>query len=231
MSYGLLGGSAVSVSYRYHGATETVPVEAGTGAYVVVLPGHEPGVPPTIQSGGSFGGIERGGRLAGPDGVISSITYREGGGTCVEVAGRDGPGECPEPHPRLRGSLLSPTVDLGRALRVSFRAGGDVERGATVSFLAPYGVGNALSSYLVAIPTPCHRGTTFAPVDRDVRAGSRVRVGLGDVFANACGAASVEIEVLYAPHGAPEGLPSGGTVLVGKTVVRRDTSPGRRRGR
>jgi hypothetical protein len=222
VSYGLLGPDAVSVTYSYAGGEHTVPVEAGTGAYLIVLPGIEKGPNRNgITSGGSSGVARPGGApLPNPAGALTAITYRFRGGVCIDSAELRVAGPCPRPQPSGRLPSLVPLVDLNRPVRVRLhRASQPGGFSAVLTFKAPYGVPNALSGYSIASPSPCHEGTSIDPIDRDIAAGSTVTVRLEAVFANACGPA-VMLEVLYSSrHSEP--FPGRGSVLVGRVRLRR----------
>jgi hypothetical protein len=223
VSYGLLGPDAVSITYSYRGTSHTVPVEPGTGAYLIVLPGIEPGANRRngVTSGGSSGASRPGpgGPLPNPAGALTAITYRLGSTTCQDSIDARASNPCPRPRQSPR-AFLPPSVDLHRAIGVRLRranAPGGFK--AIVTFTAPYAVPNALSGYSIASPTPCHEGTTVDPIDRDIKAGATVTVTLEAVFANACGP-SVILEVLYSQRGAAP-VPGPGTVLVGRITVKR----------
>ena len=223
VSYGLLGPDAVSVTYTYQGTAHTVAVEAGTGAYVIVLPGVGPGPNDRgITSGGSSGATQPGASaLPNPVGVLTAITYRLGATTCEESVTAKAHDACPLPHAAPgRRRFLEPSVDLHRAVGVRLHPA-HVPGGysAVLTFRAPYTVPNALSGYSIASPAPCHLGTGIDPIDRDIRGGAAVTVPLEAVFANACGP-SVVLEVLYSSH---QRTPAAGTgnVLVGRATVKR----------
>ncbi len=223
VSYGLLGPDALSVTYSYHGSHRTIPVEPGTGAYIVVLPGIETGPNRhSITSGGSSGASRPGGApLPNPAGALTAIAYRFGHTTCQDTGRANPPHDaCPLPLPaRLPARLLEPSSNLHRPVVVRLhRAHVPGGYDAVLTFKAPHAVPNALSGYSVASPSPCHEGTSIDPIDRDVRAGATVTVPIEAVFANACGP-SVVLEVLYSRHS--EVPAPGGTVLVGRARVRR----------
>ncbi len=198
--FGLLGRGAVSVTYRSNGRSVTVPVQPGSGAYLIVLPGARP-APRNVEDGGRTGN----GRFV-PAGALTEITYRLGRGSCAElpIASPRGPRACP------RGNAFEPPLkprDLHRAIRVRLRAirgagsvlvpsgvgrgrtavpraapGGSYE--AIVAFRAPFAVRSALSDYSVEIPD-CRGGAEARALERNVRAGELVRAHVR-VFANAC---------------------------------------------
>jgi hypothetical protein len=224
VSYGLLGPDAVSITYSDRGTSHTVPVEPGTGAYLIVLPGIEPGANRRngVTSGGSSGASRPGtGRpLPNPAGALTAITYRLGDTTCQDSIEARSPNPCPRPRQYPHRVFFPPSVDLHRPIYVRLRrtaAPGGFS--AIVRFTAPYAVPNALSGYSVASPTPCHEGTGIDPIDRDIKAGATVIVPMEAIFANACGP-SVVLEVLYSQRGAAP-VPGPGTVLVGRTTVDR----------
>jgi hypothetical protein len=223
VSYGVLGPDAVSVTYSYHGASHTIPVEPGTGAYTIVLPGVA--TAPNrhgITSGGSSGAGRPGGSpLPNPAGALTAITYRLGNTTCQDAPQAHAVNPCPRPRPAPHPShTREPPLHLNRPIAVHLRSA-EVPGGysATVTFTAPYAVPNALSGYAIASPTPCHEGTTVDPIDRDIRAGAKVTVPLKGVFANACGP-RVILEVLYYRRNAMP-FPAAGAVLVGRATVKR----------
>lgn len=221
VSYGLLGPDAVSVTYSYHGTSHTVPVEPGTGAYMIVLPGIETGPNRNgITYGGSSGSSQPGGSpLPNPSGALTAITYRLGNTTCQDALEAKATNPCPRPAP-YHPHALEPSLRLHRPVAVHLHSA-DAPGGysATLTFTAPYAVPNALSGYAIASPTPCHEGTTVDPINRDIKAGAKVTVRLGAVFANACGP-SVVLEVLYNHRHAMPFLDSG-AVLVGRAIVKR----------
>jgi hypothetical protein len=223
VSYGLLGPHALSVTYSYDGAAHTVPVERGTGAYVIVLPGSRPGPRDNgITSGGSSGASQPGrSPLPNPEGALTAITYQLGDSTCQDSAAASTPDACPRPHAApARDRLLEPSLHLNRPVTVRVhRAAVPGGYSAVLRFKAPYTVPNALSGYSIAAPTPCHEGTGIDPIDRDVRAGTTVTVPLEAVFANTCGP-TVTLEVLYSKRQATP-TAGAGSVLVGRVVVRR----------
>ena len=219
ISYGLLGPHAVSVTYRYHGGAHTLALEPRTGAYMIVLPGIEPGTR-GIQAGGSSQAHGQSSGIVNPSGALTTITYRLDGSLCEESVHPHPPHPCPRDlnaHPQ---PLLTPSRDLHRPVRVRLRrASTPGGYSATVRFKAPYAVDNAFSEYAITNPASCHGGTVVDPIDRDIKAGATVTVSMQAIFANACGP-SVTVEVLYNPR-AEHRLPSGGIILVGRTTVTR----------
>lgn len=217
ISYGLLGPHAVKITYRYRGQSRSVAVEPLTGAYLIVLPGIEPGTR-GIQSGGSTGGQSAGTVL--PSGALTAITYRIAGSLCEESIQPNMPNPCP--HSRI-APPRRPTVparELHQRIEVRLRRahtpGG---YSAIARFTAPFAVPNALSGYSITNPATCHEGTVVDPIDRDIKAGATVTVPMEAIFANACGS-TVTLEVLYNPR-EEHRIPSTGKVLVGRITVKR----------
>jgi hypothetical protein len=210
ISYGLLGPGAVSVSYRREGREHSVPVDPGSGAYLIVLPaspkiGFETGGGATSSNG-----------FVTPQGALSSITYRVRGRLCSESRSAS---EAAAAHPTCPAlpfaTPFGAPTRLHRAIGVRLAANGT----AVVTFRAPHAVKSAISGYAVEIPAPCHKGTSEIPVERDVRAGELIHVPVPGLFANACGP-SVSVRVVYEP--ARERIPDGkGDVILGETKVRR----------
>jgi hypothetical protein len=209
ISYGLLGPDAVSVTYRAAGQKRTIPVEPGSGAYLVVLPSPPKG---NFDTGGGALSTDQ---FVTPQGVISSIAYRVHGKLCSESRPASEASAHPQcPRPTVAGPPRAPRR-LHRPIRVRVSASGT----AVVTFSAPHAVSSALSDYTVEIPSPCHKGTNGIPVERDVRAGEIVHVAIPDLFANACGR-TVTVRVAYEEnrHRFPLGESE---VIIGETAVRR----------
>jgi hypothetical protein len=210
VSYGLLGPAAVSVTYRAAGQMRTIPVEGGSGAYLVVLP--------RLPKGGfeTGGGASSTNQFVTPQGAISSITYRVRGRLCSESRP---PSEAASAHPQcprpVVGRLPGAPRRLHRPVGVRVTANGT----AVVTFTAPRAVRNALSGYTVEVPSPCHKGTSGTPVERDVRAGEVVHVRLPEIFVNACGR-TVTARVVY-EHDRERMLPGKGDLILGEATVRR----------
>lgn len=221
ISFGLLGPHAQSVTYRVDGHLHTIAVEPVTGAYLIVLPDPRAGA--RGETGG--GTFSEGPISPGSPGPLTAITYRVGGVICRETNGsripRQGtvpraPGACPEPHYRR---VSSAPRSLHRPVLVRLQptpTGGDI---AIVTFTAPYRVANALSSYAIAQPAPCHEGTGVTPIDRDVRAGEVIRARLPNIFANACGQ-TVKLEVIYEEGFTTPAFPHR-RQIIGQTTVKR----------
>jgi hypothetical protein len=231
--FGLLGPDAVSVTYRQRGRSVTTPVQPGTGAYLIVLPGARP-APRSVADGGKVAD----GRLV-PVGVLSEITYRLGRGVCEErtITAPRGPKACPrghafvppvKPHDLhrvihvslhvIRGarSVLVPS-GAGRGRTPSPRAARGVSYEAIVAFRAPFGVRSALSDYSVEIPD-CRGGAEARALERNIRAGELVRAHVL-VFANDC-RARMTIKVHY--HASTSVLLSPREeTLVGVAIVRK----------
>ena len=222
ISYGLLGPDALSVTYQSRGISHTIPVEAGTGAYLIVIPGIKPGsTPQGATSGGSSGVDQPGGAaLPNPDGALTAITYRIGKKTCEVGVTAHTPNRCPLPSAHPGRHVFQPSVDLHRRVTVRLqRAAHPGGYDATLTFVAPYAVPNALSGYSIASPTPCHQGTVDDPIEHNIVAGQKVAVPVEAVFANACGP-SVILEVIYG-RGEGAHFPDGSNTLVGRITVQR----------
>jgi hypothetical protein len=233
--FGLLGPAAVSVTYRLPGHTVTLPVEPGSGAYLIVLPGTTP--PQGFEDGGRTG--------AGPfvpAGVLTKITYRLGRRLCEErpIRSLRGPSSCPrrtaiEPpaQPRalhrpiqvtlraVRGRLPIPVrLKDGRPLPPPAHAPIGVEYVASVTFRAPFAVTSAQSGYSIEIPSHCRGGgAEETTLERDIDAGAVVHVHT-HAFPSPCGK-RVTIDVYYHAHtisGFP--IPREET-LVGTASVKR----------
>jgi hypothetical protein len=209
ISYGLLGPHAVSVTYRAGGRAHTVPVDRGSGAYLVVLPD-----PPT-GSREVGGGASSSGTFITPQGAISAITYRVHGTLCSEPR----PGEaaasgraCPRPP---AAAPPGPPRKLHRPIGTRLLAAGGID----VTFTAPRTVASALSGYAVEVPYPCHKGTIGTPVERDVRAGEVVHVTVPAAFVDAC-ARTLTVRVVYQQD--RQRFPLGDhDLIVGETSVSR----------
>jgi hypothetical protein len=235
LNFGLLGRDAVSVTYRSNGRSVTTPVQPGTGAYLIVLPGVRP-APRSVADGGKVAD----GRLV-PVGVLSEITYRLGHGVCEEraITAPRGPQACP------RGNAFVPAVkprDLHRAIHVSLRvirgarsvlvpsgagrgrtpsprAARGVSYEAIVAFRAPFAVRSALSDYSIEIPDCRDGGGAEArALERNIRAGELVRAHVL-VFANDC-RARMTIKVHYHASASVLLSPREET-LVGVAIVRK----------
>ena len=210
ISYGLLGPNAVSVSYEREGRERAVPVDPGSGAYLMVLPASPKN---GFETGG---GASSSNGFVTPQGALSSITYRVHGGLCSESRPASEAAAAHPQCPRLPfATPFGAPRRLHRPIRVRLAASGT----ALVTFTAPRAVKSAISGYAVEIPAPCHKGTSELPVERDVRAGELIHVPVPGLFANACGP-TVSVRVVYEP--ARERIPDGkGDVILGETTVRR----------
>jgi hypothetical protein len=209
ISYGLLGPDAVSVSYEAAGQQHTIPVEPGSGAYLVVMANLPKAA---FETGG--GAFSTNG-LVTPQGSISTITYRMHGKLCSESRpASEGASTHPQ-CPRLPPARLPGTPHrLHRPVHVRITPNG----AALVTFTAPRAVTSALSDYAVEVPAPCHKGTVVTPVERDVGAGEVVHVSLPDLFANECGS-TVTVRVVY-EHSRDQ-LLGRGDVVVGESTFAR----------
>ncbi len=217
--FGLLGPTAVSVTYRLAGRTVTLPVEPGSDAYLIVLPGTTP-APRIVEDGGRTGE----GPLV-PAGALTKITYRLGHELCEEhaIGSPRGPHPCPHratldppAKPRdlhqpihvtmraLRGELpIRVRLKHGRPLPPPTRAPVGIEYEATVTFRAPFAVTSALNGYSIEVPIHCRGGgAEETTLERNVHAGEVVRART-HVFPSPCGK-RVTVAVHY--HGTAGSL-------------------------
>jgi hypothetical protein len=210
ISYGLLGPGAVSVSYQSEGRELTVPVNPGTGAYLIVLPaspkiGFETGGGATSPNG-----------FVTPQGALSEITYRVHDRLCSESRPAS---EAAAAHPKCPALPFATPFAAPQRLHHPIRVRLEASGTAVVTFTAPRAVTSAISGYVVEVPAPCHKGTSEIPVERDVRAGQLIHIAVRGLFANACGP-SVSVRVVYEP--SREHIPDGkADVIIGETTVRR----------
>ena len=211
VSYGLLGPRAVSVTYLAAGQPHTMPVDPGSGAYLIVLP--DPADAKDFQTGGGASSTKG---YVVPQGAISSITYRLHAGLCTESRPPD---EAASAHPHCPRPLVASRAGKPHRLNDPVRAELTRNGAATITFKAPHAVSSALSDYAIEIPSACHKGIGVTQVERDMRAGELVRVNVPDVFANACGR-SVRIQVVYEQHRDRFALGEAETI-VGETTLRR----------
>ena len=240
--YGLLGPNAVSITYRAGAVTRTVPVEAGTGAYLIVLPGARRSRG-AVESGMSKGAAWRNqGRLRAVAPLLR-ITYRVHGKLCVEAGLRPVTSDaCPrESASRLMRRVrdLEHPEDLHVPIHVKLRAmpngwwrvytnksGSPMAppRGAvrgvyyrvSIAFKAPFGVRDAGSGYTVEIAGHGIQGGAAETIDRDISKGSVVLARDENVFGNSFGR-PVVVKVFYDNQQASRHR----SVLVGSTTIRR----------
>ena len=236
--FGMLGPTAVSVTYRTHGHTVTLPVQPGSGAYLIVLPDVRP-PPGVVESGGTTGEWP-----FVPAGALTQITYRLGDGLCEErtIGSPRGPHPCPH---RTAPVPTTKPHDLHRPIHVTLRAvrgylpirvrlkdGRPLPPGrphmgleyeATVTFVAPLAVRSARSGYSLYIPIECRGGGgEETALERNVRAGEVVRMRT-NAFPSPCGK-GVTIDLYY--RGRSAGLlqrdPREETLVGAATVARPD---------
>jgi hypothetical protein len=216
--YGLLGPEALSLTYKSGDRFITQPVEQGTGAFLIVLPGlpsgHQPG-----EGVGSYG-FNQVGSGPSPSGVLTDFAYRYGTGVCHVAVQQNVAHAC---HERRRPPVLPPETRGHLAVHVTVTATAGARPSAVVWFVAPYEVSSALSSYQLQIPTPCHKGTVVIPIERDVRRGETVTTTIPDAFGNACGR-RVQIDVAYHRPSARDPLSVAPTILGHATITTRDSS-------
>jgi hypothetical protein len=210
ISYGLLGPAAVSVTYSWGGQTHTIPVEPHSGAYLVVLPNE---AKRGFETGG---GAVSTSRFVTPQGVISSIAYRVNGKTCDESRPTN---ETSAGHPHCPRERAASAPRSARRLHRPVRARVSADGSAIITFTAPHAISNALSDYTVEVPSPCHRGTSGTPVERDLRAGQTVHVTVHHIFANECGP-TITVRVIYEKDRNRFALGQA-EVIVGETSIRR----------
>lgn len=239
--FGLLGPSAVSVTYHRGHREITTPVEPRTGAYLIVLP--SPSRPPrTAEFGGKTGISWDEGRLV-PEGALTAITYRTKTGTCLQTWNHHLNGDrCPHPAAPHSHRAYRRPVELHRTIYVGLHTvhgnpvAGPTKSGrpltrpsgtvsgvyyeADISFTAPFTVNDALSGYTAAISEPsCGLRTGLGGLGQNIRARQVAHIQIHDLFESACGK-RVTVEVLY--HKQSEGsLIDGREVVVGRTSVAR----------
>jgi hypothetical protein len=217
--YGILGKSAVSVSYHDGASVRSVTVRRPLGAYLIVrrTAGGEP-VGSGAESLGSEGDLP-------PSPPLTAITYRLNGKLCqrgpVEApgAGDHLTNPCSWPH-WPAGHLVSPR-DLHQPLHVQFRVNHDLIAGVRLSFTAPFAVTSAKEDYEIRIPgisctqAVAKRHGTVAgwsgggvSLGRDVTRGATVThwLSASALFSGVCGfprhlrhvsRRSARVEVLY----------------------------------
>jgi hypothetical protein len=198
LDFGLLGPHALTVSYRLHGRTLTVPVEPGSGAYLIVLPGSPPARDALVGGAGGAGA----GTFV-PRGALTQITYRIAGRVCQEqpIGRPRGPHPCPHPAftiPATPRGLHRP-LDVRLLTTPASRASGARQHNeALVSFRAPFTVANARSAYAIEIPLHCRGGgVEVTSLEQNVHAG-QVLSAHTNPFATPCGR-RMTVEVRYYP--------------------------------
>jgi hypothetical protein len=168
VSFGVLGPHAVSVTYRTSTGTHTLPVQPGTGAYMIVQP-IGPVVPP-IMLGGFSGGFISGDKVSGEPGPerfdrVRTVTFRFGTLVCSIGSIPWGGTRCPAPAPAPQSAFLPPTRSLHRPVHVTAVAQSQASCRAAfllipcyraeVEFKAPYAVTSAGSEYEVEAGSSC----------------------------------------------------------------------------
>jgi hypothetical protein len=208
ISFGLLGGHALSIRYRSGSETLTQSVIPGLGAYLIVQP---------FTSGRQLGSISetdgsdlRYGFPASPNGALTAITYRFGK-LCTDtgsgaIAGPCGLSEAPPPH-------APPLPAVATALHTHLQIHGRVITGGEISFAAPYPVSSAGEDYSLSART-CHGGLAGGSSDRDVARGATVTIPIGFVLSLAC-SRTLNVEVDYTR--TVFGLPT--PTLIGTVVI------------
>ncbi len=217
--WGLLGPSAVSVSFHAGGRARTVNVVPGLGAYLVVTRALH-------SKQADYGGSSLGtpGDLPAGDG-LAFIAYRLDGKLC-ERGASTGPHSsvpvahpCPTPHwPSGPAASRDLHVPIHAHLSIHDR----LVTGVQVSFTAPLAVTSARYYYAANMPIgPCMDGrsrivaSTGDTLDRDVVRGKTVHLALADPFVvgSSCHPGSNTISVVY------EAANGGGSTIVGKVTV------------
>jgi len=168
VSFGVLGPHAVSVSYRTSTGTHTLPVQPGTGAYMIVQP-IGPVVPP-ITLGGFSGGFISGDKVSGEPGPerfdrVRTVTFRFGALVCSIGSIPPGARRCPAPAPPPESAFGPPTRSLHRPVHVATVAQSQAScraafllypcYRAAVEFKAPYAITSAGSEYEVEAGSTC----------------------------------------------------------------------------
>lgn len=214
--YGLLGPSAVSVSYREDGAVHSDV--AGSGAYLIVTQ-----MPARTKPGYYGAGVTSYGALA-PSRPLVAIAYRDGRSVCERGVSlrTDAAGHVARPCPpssKAEPSRSHPHPALHVPVHVHLHIAKRVVVGATVSFAAPYAVESAHGSYEVVVPqcVPSGVGKAFTSqsIERDARRGAIVSEHIGYPFANGCrDGRRAKFEVRYAAISHPNGT------LVGERTLR-----------
>ena len=232
--FGMLGASAVSVSYEAGNTNRTLAVLRPLGAYLIVrrAAGKE-----LEGSGGESLGSEGDLPASAP---LTAITYRLGGKLCQRGPVLPPRGvqhladPCPEPH-WPSGRYVAPR-DLHRPVHVRLQVRNSLVSGVRLSFTAPFTVTNAKQDYSVRIPAiSCAReapgrdvpvfGYSGWSLGRDVTRGATVTHQFSgrELFSGVCGGRrhlrhvsrrSAVVEVIYSEY--PGAVP----VLVGRTTVR-----------
>jgi hypothetical protein len=228
ISYGLLGPSATSVTYREGSALRSEPVVPGVGAYLVVQraapgSGHE--------GSGEAPGTQTPGEGPGTDGALTTITYSVNGATCENgYDARTGAKvaisrACPSPSAPPPAAQTAQASRFKLQTRVHLQVRSHRVLAAEISFTAPFAVRGAAEGYSLWSRGcgPKDSGAAAAGFNRDVARGGRVHMVLRYPFAAACEKGAVPVEILFessepkAAHSA--GRPPG-QLLLGTTEIR-----------
>ncbi|MHB1537863.1 MAG: hypothetical protein ACYCUM_03870 [Solirubrobacteraceae bacterium] len=216
MAFGLLGATGRSATYELGGRLHTVPVAAGSGAFLIVLPAGPYSEP--LSAGLLGGGVSGDGgpiNPGSPNGPVRHFTYEIRGHTCL--VSRRGTDTC-----RGWTKQPAPVPATGRLHRPVHVVAGRVRSGGgslLVSFRAPYAITSAASDYEVIAPAGCDPfGQT---VHRDVKKGEVLDVRLDYVpDIRRCGT-RMRVQVVYTSSvvRAAGVLSTVGGVIVGEAVI------------
>jgi hypothetical protein len=235
LSWGLLGPSAVSVTYRTTSGQKTVPVSAPDGAFMVVEPVQ--GNPGHAEIPGFYGGAIVGdrvgqilgiGRIASKPGNVTRIVYRFGALTCSVGLPLHGIKHCAVLRPPPR-SAYQPTRSLHEPVQVKTVPQShkrcDEEfllypcYRAQVQFKAPYAVTSAGSEYSIEAESTCHNATPSGwAVIRDIKQGETVSTQSLGLF-NCISTDEFQVRYLNQAMGTLATRASHESVIVGTGVL------------
>ncbi|MFZ2112514.1 MAG: hypothetical protein WAU77_02135 [Solirubrobacteraceae bacterium] len=251
--YGMLGATAVSVSYKVGKMGRTLAVLRPLGVYLIVRRAARRELE---GSGGESLGSEGDLPASAP---LTAITYRLDGKLCQRGSVLPPWGvehladPCPAPHWPLARNVAP--HNLHRPLHVQLQVSNRLVIGVRLSFTAPFAVTSAKEDYAVRIPAiSCSREVVSSQsgvvlgyggwsLGRDVRRGSTVahRFSGLELFSGQCGdrrhlrqvsRRSAVIEVIYSKYlGAVPVLIGTGTVRlpVGMRLAQAPARPSHRR--
>jgi hypothetical protein len=201
LSFGLLGGNAVSVRYTQGGRMRTEPIGAPDGAYLIVQAAggsHNPRVVQEEDNGIDDASGEFLNLTAGPwplrpaPGPLMAITYRIHGRLCSDQPIERLPA-CPQPA----FTPPKPLPLLHEALHPVFTITHGRVTALTVRFHAPYAITSANQDYVLfsqpqtqscSSPGQASGGVAHvARADHDLPAGATVTLTVANPFRGACG--------------------------------------------